>query len=67
MSQQMALDMIIQLLSCLVVLLTAIPVHELAHGFVAYKLGDPTAKNAGRLTDVYKRQFLLRSIKSART
>lgn len=25
-------------------------VHEVAHGFVAYKCGDPTAKNAGRLT-----------------
>ena len=25
-------------------------IHECAHGFVAYKLGDPTAKNAGRLT-----------------
>lgn len=25
-------------------------VHEVAHGWVAYKLGDPTAKNAGRLT-----------------
>jgi Zn-dependent protease len=24
--------------------------HELAHGWVAYKLGDPTAKDAGRLT-----------------
>jgi len=24
--------------------------HELAHGFVAYKLGDPTAKRAGRLS-----------------
>lgn len=24
--------------------------HELSHGFVAYKLGDNTAKNAGRLT-----------------
>ncbi len=24
--------------------------HELSHGFVAYKLGDDTAKNAGRLT-----------------
>jgi Zn-dependent protease len=24
--------------------------HELAHGWVAYKLGDPTAKNRGRLT-----------------
>jgi Zn-dependent protease len=25
-------------------------VHEVAHGWVAYKLGDPTAKQAGRLT-----------------
>jgi len=28
----------------------ALTVHELMHGMVAYKLGDPTAKNAGRLT-----------------
>lgn len=27
-----------------------ITIHELCHGFVAYKLGDNTAKNAGRLT-----------------
>ncbi|MBR2591163.1 MAG: site-2 protease family protein [Clostridia bacterium] len=26
------------------------PVHEFAHAFAAYKLGDNTAKNAGRLT-----------------
>ena len=26
------------------------PLHELAHGWVAYKFGDRTAKNAGRLT-----------------
>lgn len=32
------------------VLFTAITIHEYAHGFVAYKLGDPTAKNEGRLT-----------------
>lgn len=31
-------------------LLTAIIFHELAHGLTAYWLGDPTAKNAGRLT-----------------
>lgn len=30
--------------------LLAITVHELAHGWVAYKLGDPTAKSEGRLT-----------------
>ncbi|SHE56407.1 site-2 protease family protein [Alkalibacter saccharofermentans] len=31
-------------------LLISITFHELAHGFVAYKLGDPTAKQMGRLT-----------------
>jgi len=30
--------------------LFAITFHELAHGYVALRLGDPTAKNAGRLT-----------------
>lgn len=28
----------------------ALSVHECAHGFISYKLGDPTAKNLGRLT-----------------
>lgn len=28
----------------------AVTFHEVAHGLVAYRLGDPTAKNAGRLT-----------------
>ena len=32
------------------VLLLCIPVHECAHGYIAYKLGDPTAKLRGRLT-----------------
>ena len=27
-----------------------LPFHELAHGFIAYKLGDDTAKREGRLT-----------------
>lgn len=30
--------------------LLAVMIHEIAHGFVAYKLGDPTAKNLGRLS-----------------
>lgn len=38
------------LLARAIVLFTAITVHECAHGFVAYKLGDPTAKYSGRLT-----------------
>ncbi|MCD8316674.1 MAG: site-2 protease family protein [Eggerthellaceae bacterium] len=32
---------------CFVIALTF---HEVSHGFVAYKLGDPTAKRSGRLT-----------------
>ena len=34
----------------LVLLIPSITVHEFAHGYAAYRLGDPTAKNAGRLT-----------------
>lgn len=34
----------------LVILLFSVIIHELAHGSVAYSLGDPTAKYAGRLT-----------------
>ena len=33
-----------------VVVLLAISVHETAHGFAAYKLGDYTAKSMGRLS-----------------
>lgn len=32
------------------IILLFLPVHEYAHGYVAYKLGDRTAKNMGRLT-----------------
>lgn len=38
------------LIVMIVPLLAAVTVHEVAHGWVAYLLGDPTAKNAGRLT-----------------
>ena len=31
-------------------ILVMMPVHELAHAFAAYRLGDPTAKYQGRLT-----------------
>lgn len=33
-----------------VILIFAIVLHEVAHGLAAYALGDPTAKQAGRLT-----------------
>lgn len=32
------------------IVLLALTVHEVAHGYVAYKMGDPTARNMGRLT-----------------
>ena len=37
-------------ISTLCAVILALTVHELMHGVVAWKLGDPTAKNAGRLT-----------------
>ncbi|MBI1866501.1 MAG: site-2 protease family protein [Candidatus Staskawiczbacteria bacterium] len=41
---------IITFVLVLVVLLFSVVIHELAHGSVAYSLGDPTAKYSGRLT-----------------
>jgi len=42
---------LIQMLSVIALpLLFAITLHEMAHGWIANKLGDPTAKLAGRLT-----------------
>jgi len=34
----------------LLVFLFSIIIHEVSHGLMAYRLGDPTAKNMGRLT-----------------
>lgn len=34
----------------IVALLYSVVIHEVSHGAVAYSLGDPTAKNLGRLT-----------------
>jgi Zn-dependent protease len=34
----------------LIILLFSVIIHELSHGYVAYSLGDPTAKYEGRLT-----------------
>jgi Zn-dependent protease len=38
------------LISRLVTLIIALTVHEFAHAFVAYRFGDTTARDAGRLT-----------------
>ncbi len=44
------ISVIIYIISVLIVIFLVNPLHECAHGFVAYKLGDNTAKNQGRLT-----------------
>lgn len=41
---------LISVLLCIPIVMLALSFHEAAHGYVAYKLGDPTAKNLGRLT-----------------
>jgi len=47
----MAIEDIIQRIAVSALpILIAITFHEVAHGFIAYKLGDPTAKMMGRLT-----------------
>lgn len=42
--------LLLQFLIVSPLLLVSLVLHELAHGWVAYKLGDPTAKMYGRLT-----------------
>ncbi len=41
---------IVYILSTLLTIFLVLPLHECAHGFIAYKLGDDTAKREGRLT-----------------
>ena len=41
---------VVSLLLSLPIVLLALSLHELAHGYVAYKCGDPTARNLGRLS-----------------
>lgn len=38
------------LIMTVVTVLISLTVHEVAHGYAAYKMGDPTARNLGRLT-----------------
>ena len=44
------MEAVVSILSRCFVVFCCLPIHELAHGWVAYKLGDNTAKNQGRLT-----------------
>ncbi|MBU5674933.1 site-2 protease family protein [Alkaliphilus sp. MSJ-5] len=43
-------NIISQLLYTLPAILIAISMHEFAHGYVSYRLGDPTPKHMGRLS-----------------
>ena len=46
----MDFNLIFQYAISALAVLIILSIHEFSHGFVAYKLGDPTAKNMGRLT-----------------
>ncbi|HVO42081.1 MAG TPA: site-2 protease family protein, partial [Aggregatilineales bacterium] len=46
----MALPSIATLLTRAIVLLIAMDVHEFAHAYVAFRMGDTTARDAGRMT-----------------
>lgn len=41
---------IVEMLLCIPAALIALTVHEYCHGYVAYRLGDPTARSLGRLS-----------------
>lgn len=43
-------DIIIGICVSAFVVFCILPIHEYAHAFIAYKMGDNTAKNSGRLT-----------------
>jgi Zn-dependent protease len=44
------MENIFSILMQIAVLIFAVVVHEVSHGYVSYMLGDPTAKEQGRLT-----------------
>ena len=46
----MTIGNVLDIVLSLIAVLTAIILHEVSHGYVAYRLGDPTAKMRGRLT-----------------
>lgn len=44
------MELITEYLPGILAIFFCLPIHEFAHGYVAYKLGDPTPKYDGRLT-----------------
>ncbi len=45
-----ATNQVVLIIFQFLILIFSVVIHEVSHGAVAYALGDPTAKNAGRLT-----------------
>lgn len=43
-------DVLMRILAVLIIVFLVFPLHEYAHAFIAYKLGDRTAKAMGRMT-----------------
>ena len=46
----LSLELLINLCVRVFIIFCVLPIHEFAHGYVAYKLGDQTARLKGRLT-----------------
>jgi Zn-dependent protease len=46
----MSIDLVLDVALSLVAIFTAIVLHEVAHGYMALRLGDTTARDLGRLT-----------------
>jgi len=46
----MSFAYVLEIVLSLVAVFTAIVLHEFSHGYIAFRLGDPTAKTLGRLT-----------------
>jgi len=46
----MNVDLVLDIALSLIAIFTAIVLHEVAHGYMALRLGDPTARDLGRLT-----------------
>ena len=46
----LSIELLINLCVRVFIIFCVLPIHEFAHGFVAYRLGDNTAKLKGRLT-----------------
>ncbi len=49
-SNGFSIETMLSLCASIFIIVCVLPLHEFAHGYIAYKLGDDTAKRMGRLT-----------------